>query len=108
MLGLTSYQEALRAIGRLAGPATDVQIIENPADGWLELTTHGHARRIGAAALEDIVVTSLALRGEHRHAGETADVLRAVGLARDELHALGVCLALGRDRLNVRFSDPFG
>src|SRR5690242_5714406 len=108
MLGLTSYQEALRALGRLACDATEVQLTENPAGGWLELTTHGSTRRVGAAELEEIVVTSVALRGEHRDAGETADVLRAVGLALDELHALGVCLVLGPERLNVRFSDPHG
>jgi CheY-like chemotaxis protein len=107
MLGLTSYQEALRAVGRLAGSAPDVQIVESPEGGWLELTTRGDTRRIGAAELEDIVVTSLAHRGEHRGAGQTADLLRSVGLALDELHALGVCLMLAPERLSVRFCDRY-
>jgi CheY-like chemotaxis protein len=105
VLGLTSYQEALRAVGRLAANAPEVQIVENAEGGWLELTSRGSTRRIGAAELEDIVVSSLAQRGEHRAAGETADLLRAVGLALDELHALGVCVMLRPDRLDVRFSD---
>jgi CheY-like chemotaxis protein len=108
MLGLTSYQEALRAIGRLAARSTEVRIVEQPESGWLELTARGNTRRIDAAELEDIVVTSVAQRGEHRDAGDTADVLRAVGLALDELHALGVCLALGQERLSVRFADRYG
>ncbi len=105
MLGLTSYQEALRAVGRLAGNAPEVRIVESAEGGWLELTTQGSTRRIGASELEDVVVASLAQRGEHRGAGETADLLRAVGLALDELHAMGVCLMLGPERLEVRFSD---
>ncbi|MBV9133999.1 MAG: hypothetical protein JO318_14950 [Chloroflexi bacterium] len=107
MLGLTSYQEALRAVGRLAGNAPDVQIVEHAEGGWLELATPASTRRIGAAELEEIVVASLAQRGEHRGAGETADLLRAVGLALDELHALSVCLMLGPERLSVRFSDRY-
>jgi CheY-like chemotaxis protein len=105
VLGLTSYQEALRAVGRLAGNAPEVRIVESSEGGWLELATRGSTRRIGASELEDIVVASLTQRGEHRGAGETADLLRAVGLALDELHAMGVCLMLGPERLEVRFSD---
>lgn len=108
MLGLTSYQEALRAIGRLAGRASDVQIVENVEAGWLEFSTPAGTRRIGAAQLEEIVVTSVAQRGGRRGAGEAADVLRAVGLALDELHALGITLTLAPQRLNVRFSDRYG
>src|ERR1051326_1580398 len=108
MLGLTSYQEALRALGRLAGQATEVQIVEDAESGWLEFTARGSTRRIDAAELEDIVVSSVAQRGKHRGAGETADVLRAVGLALDELHALGVCLVVGQERLSVRFADRYG
>jgi CheY-like chemotaxis protein len=105
VLGLTSYQEALRAVGRLAGRASEVGIVEHPEEGWLELTLGGSPRRIDAAELENIVVSSLAQRGEHRGAGDTADVLRAVGLALDELHALGVALTLTPDRLSVEFGD---
>jgi CheY-like chemotaxis protein len=108
MLGLTSYQEALRAVGRLAGTAPVVGIVEHPEDGWLELALGGSTRRIEAAELEGIVVNSLAQRGEHLGAGDTADVLRAVGLALDELHALGVCLTLAPDRLSVEFADRYG
>jgi CheY-like chemotaxis protein len=108
MLGLTSYQEALRAVGRLAGGASDVGIVEHPEAGSVELMLGGATRQIEAAELENIVVSSLAQRGEHHGAGETADVLRAVGLALDELHALGVCLALAPDRLSVEFRDGHG
>jgi CheY-like chemotaxis protein len=108
MLGLTSYQEALRAVGRLAGRASEIGIVEHPGDGWLELTLDASTRRIDAAELEVIVVSSLAQRGEHLGAGHTADVLRAMGLALDELHALGVCLTLAPDRLNVEFGDRHG
>jgi CheY-like chemotaxis protein len=97
----------LRAIGRLAGEAPDVQIVERPEAGCIELSAGGRTRRIDATELEDVVVTSLAQRGEHRAAGETADVLRAVGLALDELRALGVCLVLSPERLSVRFSDRY-
>jgi CheY-like chemotaxis protein len=108
VLGLTSYQEALRAVGRLSDRAPELRIVEHVEQGCLELTTPAGTRRIEATELEDIVVSSVALRGEHRAAGETADLLRSVGLALDELHALGVCLDLEPHRLTLRFSDRQG
>jgi CheY-like chemotaxis protein len=108
MLGLTSYQESLRALGRLAGSAIELRVNEYPERGCVELTARGSTRQIDAAELEEVVVTSLAHRGEHRAAGETADLLRSVGLALDELHALGICLVLEHERLSVRFADRYG
>jgi CheY-like chemotaxis protein len=105
MLGLTSYQEALRAIGRLAGQSSDLRIVEHVEGGWLELTSGTSTRRIEAAELEEIVVGSVARRGERQGAGDTSDLLRAVGLALDELHALDACVVLAPDRLDMRFSD---
>jgi hypothetical protein len=84
MLGLTSYQEALRAVGRLADPTSELQLIEHAEQGWLELITCRGTRQIGAAELEDIVIASLAQRGVRTTSGETSDVLRSVGLALDE------------------------
>jgi len=46
-----------------------------------------------------------ALRYDERAAGALSDVLRSVGHALDELHALDVCLDLAEDRLSVRFFD---
>src|SRR5438067_502103 len=101
MLGLTSYQEALRALGPLVDRATHLRVTEHVEAGWLELTTERGTRRIEAGELENIVVDSLAKRGGGRIAGEMSDLLRSVGLALDELHALDVCLALSPDRLIV-------
>ncbi len=105
MLGLTSYQEALRALGRLADQATELRIVEHAESASLELASPRGSRRIGAVELEEIVVLSLAQRGDHRAAGEIADVLRSVGQALDQLHAREVCLVLSPERLSVRFSD---
>ncbi len=108
MLGLTTYQEALRALGRVADGAAELRITEYPDQGSLELATPEGTRRVGAAELEDIVLMSLAKRGEHRPAGDVSDVLRSVGLALDELRALDVKLALASDRLEVEFDDAQG
>jgi CheY-like chemotaxis protein len=105
MLGLTSYQEALRALGRLADHSSELRIVEHAASAELELASLRGSRRIGPLELEEIVVGSLAHRGEHRAAGDVADVLRSVGQALDQLHAREVCLAFSPERLSVRFSD---
>src|SRR5439155_14146016 len=55
--------------------------------------------------LEEVVSHSLTDRGRHRPAGDRSDVLRAVGQALDQLHAVDVCLELSQTRLNVRFAD---
>lgn len=105
MLGLTTYQEALRAIGRAAGQTPELSIEEHAEYGQVALTTSRGTRQFGAAELEEIVLLSLAQRGGRSMAGETSDVLRSVGLALDELHALDVNLVLGAERLSVRFTD---
>jgi len=108
MLGLTSYQEALRGVGRIVHEPGEVRIVEHAADGWVEVTTPARTLHVDAAQLEDIVVGSLAQRGEHRAAGDTSDLLRAVGLALDEVQALGVCIALSSRGLNVSYTDRAG
>jgi CheY-like chemotaxis protein len=108
MLGLTSYQEALRAVGRIVREPGDVRIVEHAAEGWLEVITPARTLHFDAAQLEEIVLGSVAKRGEHRPAGEASDLLRTVGLALDEVHALDVCIALSSRELNVRYSDQSG
>lgn len=110
MLGLTSYQEALRALGRQVEPATELRLVEHAEEGWLELVTPRGSRRIEAAELENIVMVSLAQRGELPSVAPSdgADVLRSVGLALDELHALDICIDLTRKRLEVHFVDQRG
>jgi CheY-like chemotaxis protein len=104
VLGLTSYQEALRALGRILDQPAIVSIIEH-AEGFVEITTTAGSRQIQAAELEDIVRASLAQRGEGRAAGEASDVLRALGQALDQLRALDVRVDLRPWGLRVRFSD---
>jgi CheY-like chemotaxis protein len=103
MLGLASYQEALRALGRLTDQASELRIVEDSQARCLEIATPGWNRRLGGPELEEVVVTSVARRGEHRPAGDSSDVLRSVGRALDELQASDVCLVLSPDHLNVRF-----
>jgi CheY-like chemotaxis protein len=109
MLGLTSYQEALRALGPLLEPASYVRIVEYAAGASVLVTTPRGAREYGAAELEEIVVASHTRRGGiYRATGSLSDVLRAVGLALDELHALDVRIDLVAESLHVRFSDRQG
>jgi CheY-like chemotaxis protein len=105
MLGLTSYQEALRAIGRLCEPATEVRIIEGPDRVNVEIGAEHAARQLRRADLEQVLLESAAHRGDNRAAGPLSDVLRSVGLALDEVRARDVCLVLSADQLSVRFSD---
>jgi CheY-like chemotaxis protein len=108
MLGVTSYQEALRAIARMVGPATMVRIAERATVGVVDVSTGAESKHISSGELEDVVVASLLKRGEHRPVGETSDILRAVGLALDELHAGDVCVELGPGALTVQYVDPSG
>jgi CheY-like chemotaxis protein len=110
VLGLTSYQEALRALGRAAATSRSVSIVEHAEAGYVEFrAAETHAcRQISSHELEQIIVNSLSHRGEHRAAGDSADVLRAVGRALDQLGALDVSVHLSRDRLSVQFADPRG
>src|SRR5205814_2673128 len=108
MLGVTTYQEALRALGRLVGQATELQLVEHVDPASVELVVVDGRRSMSASDLEQIVVTSLAHRGEGLPAGETADLLRSVGRALDELQASRVGLVLSAQQLNVTFCDPRG
>ncbi|HEV7666247.1 MAG TPA: hypothetical protein VGQ62_22120 [Chloroflexota bacterium] len=105
MLGLTSYQEALRALGSLLEPLEQVSISERPADACLEIATPDGARTLTTRQLEELVLSTHARRGDHRAAGSLSDLLRSVGRALDELHASEVCLQLVPDALAVRFRD---
>jgi CheY-like chemotaxis protein len=106
MLGLASYQEALRALGRLYEPATELRIAEQADRVCVEIGTRpGSLCRLGRGDLEEILLESHAHRGEQRAAGPLSDMLRSVGAALDELHAEGICLELSQETLRVRFSD---
>ena len=112
MLGVTSYQEALRALGALLEPerpaegGPELRLVEVPEQAVLRVTRGGPSRDIGPAELEQIVLASRARRGgAPTPPSPLADLLRAVGLALDELHAVGVELELQHDALSVRFRD---
>ena len=108
MLGNTSYQEGLRALGRLVRDADSLTIVEHADAGRLDVATAAGVRQIDAAQLEDIVSASVAQRGQRQNAGDTADLLRAIGQGLDEAHAVQVCLQIEPTRLSVRFSDERG
>jgi len=110
MLGLTTYQEALRALGPLVDPAGDVRIVELAHNACVEVTTPRGIRQIGIAQLEEIVLNSHARRGvaDNGPGASQSDVLRSVGLALDELRACNVRVDLGPDMLNARFFDGHG
>jgi len=105
MLGVTSYQEALRTLGRLADQAGMLSIREHAEYGFAEIDTGDAAFEIDAAELEEIVTGSVAQRGRHQAAGSASDTLRAIGQMLDELHAVDLCLDLDSRRLCLRFSD---
>lgn len=103
MLGLTSYQEALRALGRVCESATRVRIAEQADRVCVEIGSDA-PRSLSRENLEEILLASHAHRGEQRAAGPLSDILRSVGAALDQLHAGGICLELGQESLRVRFS----
>jgi CheY-like chemotaxis protein len=109
VLGITTYQEALRALGSMLEGGTRVDLKEAPEQACVHLTTESVQREIGAAELQEIVLASRARRGTpqapQQPTSPTADLLRAVGFALDELYALGVDLELRPDALAVRFRD---
>ena len=105
MLGLTSYQEALRALGRLLEPATTLRITEQRDVACVEVANNRAAYQFGPTELEEVLLASQAHRGDHRAAGPLSDVLRSVGHALDELDARDVCLELNQERLTLRFSE---
>lgn len=106
MLGLTSYQEALRALGSRA--AADFRLLEKPAQACIHLTVDGSPRDISASELEALIAASRSRRGAPSAAWPTSDVLRAVGLALDELGALQLELVLVADSLDVGFLSADG
>lgn len=110
MLGITTYQEALRALGALTddGEGAHVRIREHAARALVELASGDHTLLIGAAELEQIVLASRARRGEHTPASAVSDVLRSVGLALDESAALQVTVDLSGEGLDVAFTDTNG
>jgi CheY-like chemotaxis protein len=103
MLGLASYQEALRAIGRLCAAATRVRIAEQADRVCIEIGPDA-PRSLSKDNLEEILLASHAHRGEHRPAGPLADILRSVGAALDQLKASNICLELSEHTLSVRYS----
>jgi CheY-like chemotaxis protein len=106
VLGVTTYQEALRALGSRAG--ADFRLIERPEQACIELTSDGAHSEISASALQELIASSKARRGSRSTATTTADVLRSLGLALDELSALGIQLVLCADVLDVQFRTPSG
>lgn len=105
MLGLTSYQEALRALGSLLGTERPLCLLEQVDRAAVEIVTDAARRDISAPELEELVLTDAARRGDQRPAGTVSDLLRAVGRALDELNAIDVTLQLALDTLTVRFRD---
>ncbi len=106
MLGVTSYQEALRAIGSLA--RRDVRVVERPAHASLQLDIDGRPTSMSVHQLQELIETSRARRGAETTAGDVSDVLRSIGLALDELSARDVHLILLADSLDVAFSTVGG
>jgi CheY-like chemotaxis protein len=112
VLGVTSYQEALRALGGMleaAGGGSELALVELPELAVLRVRRGGEEQEIGAGELQQIVLASRARRGQavdqQQQTSPLADLLRAVGFALDDLHALGVELELRDDALSVRFRD---
>ena len=109
MLGVTSYQEALRALGALFSPAADLVIQEHTAPRRVEVAGTEGTRRFTPADLVAAVLASHGRRGQRRAAGPVSDLLRSVGLALDELNASRLdTLELTKDSAQVRFTDRDG
>ena len=69
MLGVASYQEALRTLGRLADQAGRLSILEHTEWGFVEVGTPDAACEFDAVELEAIVIASVAQRGWHQTGG---------------------------------------
>jgi hypothetical protein len=112
MLGVTSYQEALRTLGAMLEGSAEVAVQEIP-ESAVVCVRRGHERQeLGADELRRIVLASRARRGQiaaqperQQPPGPLADLLRAVGFALDDLHAVRIELEVGADALVVRFRD---
>jgi CheY-like chemotaxis protein len=124
MLGVTSYQEALRALGgeleaqahgsgsssgSNSVPPWPLRLKEVPEQALIQVSQAGHARQISASELQQIVVAGRARRGGVRSPAQPpsalADLMRSVGFALDDLHAHDVELEVRTDALEVRFRD---
>lgn len=124
MLGVTSYQDALRAVGgwldrerkqsshagagqespQAATLPAQLVLEEEPAQARLRLSLEGNARTVDAARLEGIVLESRARRGADGSAsGPLSDLLRAVGFALDDLSAGSVYVEVKPEAMAVRF-----
>lgn len=120
MLGVTTYQDALRALGgvldreinatsgverdaRQAAQAPlpmELMVIEDPSRAEVVISIEGSKRSLDASQLEALVLSSRALRGVGSTAGgPLSDLLRAVGYALDELRAIAV-------RIDLKPSSP--
>jgi len=109
VLGITSYQEALRALGALIDATCDatlpdLRVIERPDRAGVELTVEAGCRWLGAGALREVVLASRARRGASVPAGPVSDILRSVGLALDELAATSVDVSLRQGDLHVQYA----
>jgi len=106
VLGVTSYQEALRALGSCA--ATDFRLREQPRDACVRLTLDGAERSVSAADLLAAIGASRARRGAASPSWPLADLLRSIGLVLDELDGLELELVLCADTLDVAFKTSDG
>ncbi len=103
---MTSYQEALRALGGLC--VRDLRLAEQHELGVIQLSVDGRPSRISATQLQTLIEVSRSRRGGPSTAGDAADVLRSIGLALDELSARDVELVLCADSLDVAFVTQAG
>lgn len=118
MLGVTTYEEALRALGgdieRERGSAGDedaalpsrVLVAEDPRRAAVTVALEQSARTLTAADLMQALLASRARRGEGAAAGPVSDLLRAVGYALDDLSAYEVRIDLRPHGLVVNFCTP--
>jgi CheY-like chemotaxis protein len=115
MLGVTSYQEALRALGSLLDDqreqdgTPELVLTETPEQALLTVCFEGSERRVSAARLEQIVLASRARRGTTgARPGQLSDLLRSIGFALDEVDAVALELDLRATTLRLRFRgrDP--
>ncbi|HEY3062620.1 MAG TPA: hypothetical protein VGL99_26920 [Chloroflexota bacterium] len=106
VLGVTSYQEALRALGACA--ATDFRLREQPAEACISLSLDGATRGLSASELIELIESSRARRGAASSAWPLSDLLRSVGLVLDELEGLDLDLVMCADSLDVAFRTHDG
>lgn len=114
MLGLASYQEALRSLGLWiqswsgeSGSATASETLSLEEDvlaAQILVTAGEQQRTLNAGQLEQILFASRGRRGmEASTPSLLSDLLRAVGFALDELRAAQVRIDMPPDRVTVRF-----